>query len=221
MGPAGVPPHDPLPRMLTHLPSSGIKRILLAEDEARYRRILSHYLTSWGFSVTVAQDGLEALDALTGDDAPAMALVDWVMPGLEGPEICERVRLRSDRPYTYIILLTAKAQKEEVAAGFAAGADNYVTKPCDMNELHARLKVGERMVTLERALAKQVDTLQRALDHVRQSKEALPICAWCKRVRDDKDYWHSIEEYLHVHTGTDFTHGICPHCVETMRQSAV
>ncbi len=206
--------------MLTHLPSSGVKRILLAEDDFRYRRILSHYLTSWGFAVTHAQDGREAEAALTGADAPAMALVDWMMPGLEGPEVCERVRRQSDRPYTYIILLTAKANKEEIAAGFEAGADDYVTKPCDMTELRARLKVGERMVTLERTLAQQVDTLQHALDHVRQLKELLPICAWCKRVRDDKDYWHSIEEYLHVQTGTDFTHGICPHCVEAMRPSA-
>ena len=206
--------------MLTHLPSSGTKRLLLAEDDARYRRILSHYLASWGFAVTLAQDGLEARAVLTGDDAPAMALVDWMMPGLEGPEVCKQVRALADRPYTYIILLTAKADKGEVAAGFEAGADDYVTKPCDMIELRARLKVGTRMVTLERTLAQQVDTLQHALDHVRQLKELLPICAWCKRVRDDKDYWHSIEEYLHVHTGTDFTHGICPHCVEAMRQQA-
>lgn len=206
--------------MLTRLPAPGVKRILLADDESRYRRILSHYLTSWGFSVSIAQDGVEAAAALTGEDPPAMALVDWMMPGLEGPEVCAKVRRQLDRPYTYIILLTAKADKEEVAAGFEAGADDYVTKPCDMTELRARLKVGERMVTLERTLAQQVDTLQRALDHVRQLKELLPICAWCKRVRDDKDYWHSIEEYLHVHTGTDFTHGICPHCVEAMRQPA-
>ncbi len=206
--------------MLTHLPPSGARRILLAEDEAHYRRILSHYLSAWGFSVSVAQDGVEAVDILTGDDAPALALIDWVMPGLEGPDVCRQIRQLSDRPYTYIILLTAKANKGEVAAGFEAGADDYVTKPCDMTELRARLKVGERMVTLERTLAQQVDTLQHALDHVRQLKELLPICAWCKRVRDDKDYWHSIEEYLHVHTGTDFTHGICPHCMEAMRQPA-
>ena len=127
--------------MLTHLPSVGTKRILLAEDEARYRRILSHYLTSWGFSVTVAQDGLEAQAALVRDDAPHIALVDWVMPGLEGPEVCRRVRALTDRPYTYLILLTAKAEKREVAVGFEAGADDYVTKPCDMIELRARLKV--------------------------------------------------------------------------------
>ena len=206
--------------MLTHLPTPGLKRILLAEDDARYRRILSHYLTSWGYTVVGVQDGTEAVAALTGEDAPALALIDWMMPGMEGPEVCKRVRGLSHRPYTYIILLTAKSDKCEVAFGFEAGADDYLTKPCDMAELRARLKVGERMVTLERTLAQQVDTLQHALDHVRQLKELLPICAWCKRVRDDKDYWHSIEEYLHVHTGTDFTHGICPHCVEAMRQSA-
>ena len=205
---------------MTHLPSSGTPRILLAEDEARYRRILSHYLTSWGYAVTVAQDGTEAAAALTGDHAPSVALIDWMMPGLEGPEVCKQVRGLPDRPYTYIILLTAKTDKGEVAAGFEAGADDYITKPCDMTELRARLQVGARMVALERTLAQQVETLQHALDQVRQLKELLPICAWCKRVRDDKDYWHSIEEYLHVHTGTDFTHGICPHCVEAMRRSA-
>ncbi len=206
--------------MLTHLPATGSRRILLAEDEARYRRILSHYLNSWGYTVVSVRDGTEAVAALTGGDAPALALIDWMMPGIEGPEVCKQVRSLADRPYTYLILLTAKADKGEVAAGFEAGADDYVTKPCDMTELRARLKVGERMVALEQTLAQQVETLQHALDHVRQLKELLPICAWCKRVRDDKDYWHSIEEYLHVHTGTDFTHGICPHCVEAMRQSA-
>ncbi len=206
--------------MLTQLPPAVNRRILLAEDDPRYRRILSHYLASWGFSVTIASDGIEAAALLTGEESPALALVDWMMPGLEGPEVCRRVRELPDRPYTYVILLTSKADKDAVAAGFEAGADDYVIKPCDMNELRARLKVGERMLTLERTLAQQVETLQDALDHVRQLKELLPICAWCKRVRDDKDYWHSIEEYLHVHTGTDFTHGICPHCVEAMRQQA-
>ena len=206
--------------MLTQLPPALNRRILLAEDEPRYRRILSHYLNSWGFSVIVAADGIEAAAVLMGENSPSMALVDWMMPGLEGTEVCKRVRELPDRPYTYMILLTAKADKSAVAAGFEAGADDYVIKPCDMTELRARLKVGERTVTLERSLAQQVDTLQHALDHVRQLKELLPICAWCKRVRDDQDYWQSIEEYLHVHTGTDFTHGICPHCVEAVRRPA-
>jgi DNA-binding response OmpR family regulator len=193
------------------------RQLLLADDEEHSRRILCHYLTSWGYSVIEARDGLEAAAVFGSADAPALALIDWVMPGLDGIQLCEYIRKLTDRPYTYLILLTAKADKEEVAAGLESGADDYVAKPCDLSELRARIKVGERMVNLERTLARQVVTLRETLEHVRQLKELIPICAWCKRVRDDEDYWHSIEEYLHVETGTDFTHGICPHCLETMR----
>ncbi len=193
------------------------KRILLADDEEHSRRIVSHYLSQWGYTVVEARDGLEAAAALGGADAPAMALVDWMMPGMDGIQLCQYVRQLTDRPYTYLIVLTAKTDKGEVAAGLEAGADDYVTKPCDLAELRARLKVGERMLNLERTLANQVITLRQTLDQVRQLKQLIPICAWCKRVRDDEDYWHSIEEYLHVETGTDFTHGICPHCLENMR----
>ena len=195
------------------------KSILLADDEEPSRRFITYYLTNWGYSVVPAMDGLEAASILESDDAPAIALLDWIMPGIEGPDLCRQVRKRHDRPFTYLLLLTAKVRKDEVAEGLDAGADDYVTKPCDMKELRARLRVGERMVTLERTLARQVVSLQEALDHVRQLKELLPICAWCKRVRDDEDYWHSIEEYLHLHTGTDFTHGICPHCLDTLRRT--
>ncbi len=156
---------------------------------------------------------------MPANGAPPIALVDWMMPGMEGIEVCAFVRQQTDRPYTYLILLTAKADKEAVAAGLEAGADDYVVKPCDLTELRARLRVGERMVALERTLARQVVQLRESLDHVRQLKELIPICAWCKRVRDDEDYWHHIEEYLHRETGSDFTHGICPHCLETMRDS--
>ena len=195
------------------------KRILLAEDEEHSRRILAHYLTVWGYEVVEARDGLEAAAILGAADAPSIALVDWMMPGMEGVEVCAYLRQLPDRPYTYVILLTGKAEKREVAAGLDAGADDYVVKPCDLSELRARLKVGDRMVELERTLAQQVVRLRETLDHVRQLKELIPICAWCKRVRDDEDYWHNIEEYLHLETGSDFTHGICPHCLETMRAS--
>lgn len=194
------------------------KSILLADDEEPSRQFLSYYLNNWGYTVTLAADGAQAAAVLDGDDAPAIALIDWIMPGMEGPALCRHVRQKADRPFTYLILLTAKTHKDEVAEGLDSGADDYVTKPFDLKELRSRLKVGERMVTLERALAQQVLSLQEALDQVRQLKELLPICAWCKRIRDDEDYWHSIEEYLHVHTGTDFTHGICPHCLESLRQ---
>jgi sigma-B regulation protein RsbU (phosphoserine phosphatase) len=199
--------------MLSHT-----NRILLADDETRSRRLLERYLETWGFNVTAVDDGLQAMDILERSDAPCLALIDWVMPGMEGVEICQRVRLLTERSYTYLILLTGKSDKEAVTAGLDAGADDYVTKPYDLSELRARLKVGQRVLSLENMLAQQVSALRQSLDHVRQLKDLLPICAWCKRVRDDADYWHNIEEYLHEHTGTDFTHGICPHCLEVERK---
>lgn len=150
---------------------------------------------------------------LDGEDPPSIAIVDWMMPKLDGLEVCRRVRACKDRPYLYLLLLTAKSQKEEVAAGLDAGADDYVIKPFDPDELRARLKVGQRVVQLERTLARKVADLEQALADVRRLKTLLPICAYCKSVRDDKDYWHQIEEYIHSETGTDFTHGICPKCL--------
>ena len=200
--------------------ATNTKSILLADDEEPSRRFITYYLTNWGYSVIPVEDGRQALSILEGENPPAIALIDWIMPNMEGPAVCQHIRQRAGRPFTYLILLTAKTNKDEVAEGLNAGADDYVTKPCDMKELRARLRVGERMVTLERTLAQQVVSLKEALDQVRQLKELLPICAWCKSVRDDEDYWHSIEEYLHVHTGTDFTHGICPHCLDSLRNTA-
>jgi DNA-binding response OmpR family regulator len=197
--------------------SENLKRILLAEDDDIARRTLSQYLTRWGFTVMAARDGNQAAEMLSSDDAPPIALLDWMMPGMEGIEVCKALRQQADRPYTYLIFLTGKVNKDEIAAGLEAGADDYVTKPCDMTELRARLRVGERIVTLERDHARQVISLQEALDQVNKLKAMIPICAWCKRVRDDADYWHSIEEYLLRHSGSDFTHGICPSCLESLR----
>lgn len=196
--------------------SSESNRILVAEDHYVSRHLLERNLANWGFTVLSAENGEEALSILDSDDPPSLAIIDWMMPKLDGLEVCRRVRARKDRPYLYLLLLTAKSQKEEVAAGLEAGADDYVIKPFDPDELRARLKVGQRVVQLERTLAKKVSDLEQALADVRKLKGLIPICAYCKSVRDDKDYWHQIEEYIHSETGTDFTHGICPKCLAKM-----
>jgi len=196
---------------------SEANRVLVAEDHYVSRHLLERNLMNWGFSVVTAEDGEAALGILEGDDAPPLAIVDWMMPKMDGLEVCSRVRQRLNRPYVYLVLLTAKSQKEEIAAGLEAGADDYVIKPFDPDELRARLTVGQRVVALERALAKQVHDLEAALADVRKLKGLLPICMYCKSVRDDKDYWHQIEEFIHTETGTDFSHGICPTCMEKLR----
>jgi phosphoserine phosphatase RsbU/P len=188
-------------------------RILVAEDHHVSRHLLERNLMNWGFDVVSVEDGEAALKILESENSPPIALLDWMMPKLDGPQVCARVRQRSAQPYVYLILLTAKSQKEDVAMGLDAGADDYVIKPFDADELRARLKVGERVVNLERTLDRKVRDLQSALDDVKKLKTLLPICMYCKSVRDDQDYWHQIEEYIHTETGTDFSHGICPKCM--------
>jgi two-component system, cell cycle response regulator len=125
------------------------KQILIAEDNPVSRRMLETFLTQWGYQVVSAADGLEALRLLEREDAPPLAVLDWMMPGIEGPQVCKRVRERSDRPYTYILLLTARTQKEDLLRGLESGADDYLTKPFDAHELHARLRVGQRILDLQ------------------------------------------------------------------------
>ena len=178
---------------------------------------LAFLLRKEGFTAAVAGTGQQALEEFDRNGAD-IVLLDLMLPGMSGTDVCKALRQRSAVP---VIMVTARDSEIDKVVGLELGADDYVTKPCDLTELRARLKVGERMVTLERTMAHQVVTLRDALDQVRQLKELLPICAWCKRVRGDEDYWQSIEEYLHDQAGTDFTHGICPHCVEEMRRKAV
>jgi sigma-B regulation protein RsbU (phosphoserine phosphatase) len=193
--------------------NSSPTRILIAEDHHVSRHLLERNLVNWGFEVVTVEDGEAAANALEKDDAPPIALLDWMMPKMDGAQVCARVRQRQDRPYIYLIMLTAKSQKEDVANGLHSGADDHVIKPFDADELRARLNVGKRVVELERTLAKKVKDLQSALDDVKKLKGLLPICMYCKSIRDDQDYWHQMEEYIHTETGTDFSHGICPKCM--------
>jgi two-component system cell cycle response regulator len=127
-------------------------RILIAEDDPVSRRVLQAFLEKWSYRVVLATDGLEALRLLEADDAPSLAILDWMMPGMEGPEICRRVREHPGRPYTYILLLTARSQKGDLLRGLAFGADDYLTKPFDASELRARLHVGQRILDLQQNL---------------------------------------------------------------------
>lgn len=194
-------------------------RILIAEDHYVSRHLLERNLTNWGFEVLAAEDGEAAVRVLESAGAPPLAIIDWMMPRMDGLDVCKRVRADPTRPYIYLVLLTAKSHKEEIAAGLEAGADDYVIKPFDPDELRARLKVGQRVVELERQLARRVNELELALTEVKQLKRLLPICMYCKSIRDDGDYWHQIEEYIHSETGADFSHSICPACMEKLKSS--
>ncbi len=140
-------------------------KILLAEDDDVSRHILSETLRRWGYEVSCASDGDEAWRLLQAEDAPRLALVDWVMPGLDGVDLCRRIRERQSEPYTYILLLTARGQKQDIIQGMGAGADDYITKPFDPQELQMRLSAGRRIINLQAELLEARESLRYLATH--------------------------------------------------------
>lgn len=173
--------------------------LLIAEDEPVTQLQLATVLRAAGHEVTVAADGTEAWATLQLGRF-ALVISDWQMPGMDGPELCRRLRARDAQDYTYFILITATGGKQRYLEGMEAGADDFITKPVDMDELRARIKGAERILGLRQ--------------HVRQLEGLLPICAYCKRIRDASEQWESIERYVEARSEAQFSHGYCPDCYE-------
>ncbi|HET7750508.1 MAG TPA: response regulator transcription factor [Terriglobales bacterium] len=188
-------------------------KVLVAEDDAFYSRILQSVLRD-EYEVVIAQDGNRAWEILQLEEAPRLALLDWQMPGLDGLEVCRKVRAHPAMDGFYLVIATVRQSLDDVLAGFEAGANDYITKPFQAQELRARLRVGRRVLELQAALASRVAQLQDALSRVKQLQGLLPICSYCKRIRDDHDYWQQVETYMSEHSEATFTHGICPECYE-------
>jgi DNA-binding response OmpR family regulator len=189
-------------------------RILIAEDEAVSRLKLEAMLTKRGFEVVAAADGHQAWQLLQVEDPPRLAILDWMMPGIDGVELCRKARLSASLRGLYLILLTGKGNKEDIIEGLQAGANDYVTKPFDPAEMQARIQVAAQVVQLQSELAARVQELEDALAHVKQLQVLLPICSYCKNVRDDQNYWHQVDQYLMRYSAAKFSHGICPRCME-------
>jgi sigma-B regulation protein RsbU (phosphoserine phosphatase) len=189
-------------------------QVLIADDDSTARFYLEIVLRKWGYEVIMAADGAEAWRILSAEDGPMLAILDWVMPRLTGVEVCKKLRQTARGKQVYALLLTAKGGKEDVVEGLRAGANDYVSKPVDRDILRARLEVGARLVKVQEDLQKKLDDLQQALVKVHKLQGLLPICSYCKKIRDDQNYWHQVEKYLSEHSGTQFSHGICPECKE-------
>ncbi len=192
-------------------------RALIADDDRVTSTMLGRTLERWGFEPVLAHDGAAAWDAIVAPPGPQLAIVDWMMPGVDGLEICRRVRQAPDRSQLYVILLTGRTSRSDVVAGLDAGADDYLTKPFDLEELRARVHVGRRVVTLQQRLSERVAELQDALVKVKQLHGLLPICSYCKRIRTDQNYWQQVEGYITEHSEAQFSHGICPQCFEKVQ----
>jgi len=171
--------------------------ILLAEDEDVSRAMLGALLKGAGHKVTAVANGADAWDAwLLAEHR--VVISDWMMPQVDGLELCRRVRARRARHYTYIILLTARSGTDDYLTAMEAGVDDFVTKPPVPSELKARLGVAERILGLRAELM-----LLEGL---------LPVCSYCKRLRNDQNEWSSLEGYVEKRSNAQFSHGICPDC---------
>jgi phosphoserine phosphatase RsbU/P len=175
-------------------------KILAVEDDPVARAILHQALLRLGHEVIEAKDGAEAVRIL--EKEPVRLIVsDWMMPELDGLGLCRAVRNRVNADYVYFILLTSReADVDNQREAIEAGVDDFLTKPLDLQEIWMRLRVAERIL--------------RYATEVRQLEAFLPICGYCKKVRDDQNYWQQIESYINERTGTDFSHSVCPDCYQ-------
>jgi phosphoserine phosphatase RsbU/P len=192
-------------KSVTHVPgilcylSFRKDNLLLAEDDAVARLTLSAVLKGLGHEVTEAEHGGEAWANLQLGYFP-IVISDWSMPEIDGPELCRRLRARPTDRYTYFLLITATGGKKRYLEGMEAGADDFITKPIEMDELRARLKAAERILGLRQ--------------HVQRLEGLLPMCAYCKRIRDASQNWESIERYVEARSEAQFSHSYCPDCYE-------
>jgi DNA-binding response OmpR family regulator len=189
------------------------KRSLIIEDEKDIVEALRYNLEKEkGFSVLSATSGDEGLN-LAFQVKPNLIILDIGLPGLNGYEVCRMLRRDVETRDIPILMVTARVSESDKVLGLELGADDYITKPFDWDELRARVRIGSRIVGLQQALGVRVNELQQALGSVRMLSGLLPICAYCKRIRDDQDYWKQIEHYLSEHSNARFSHGICPDCM--------
>jgi sigma-B regulation protein RsbU (phosphoserine phosphatase) len=179
-------------------------KILIAEDEKVSRMVLEASLKKRGHEVAAAETGLRAWKAFEKEYFPVI-ISDWLMPEMDGLALFRKIRESPHENYTYLVLLTSLEGKTNYLEAMDAGADDFITKPFDADQLTARIRVADRILGLHK--------------HVSQLEGLLPICCSCKRIRDGKDQWQRVESYIEVHSEARFTHGYCPECYAKYMQS--
>jgi phosphoserine phosphatase RsbU/P len=189
-------------------------KILVAADDPTCRLSLESILAAKQYAVTSVGDGISAWDHLLSPEPAPLAILDWVMRGMEGEEICRQLRQFFTLTPTYIILLTRKGSPKDIALGFQAGANDYVRKPFHADELLARLRVGEQVIRLQKSLVDRLGELQGALSKIETLQGLLPICSSCKRIRNDQTYRQEVESYISQNSEAKFNLRICPDCLD-------
>jgi DNA-binding response OmpR family regulator len=176
-------------------------RILIAEDESFSRALLERALRKFGHDVVGVGDGAQAWAAMEREWFRVI-ISDWIMPESDGLDLCRQIRARREAEYVYFILLTGRQRSHEnLNEAIGAGVDDFLSKPFEQDEIMTRLRVAERILGYT--------------TRIRQLEEILPVCSYCKKIRNDQQYWQRMEEYFNQAAGVDFSHSICPDCYET------
>jgi phosphoserine phosphatase RsbU/P len=188
--------------------------ILIVDDQPVNIQALSGLFIN-DYNVKIATSGIKALEII-GGTPPDIILLDIQMPEMDGMEVLKRIRNMSTERPPYILILTVMGEEDQIIAGLKAGANDYLTRPFKIGELTARVEVGRRMIEMQDTLVSKLEELRKALLEIKTLRGMLPICANCKRIRDDKGYWNQIETYISNHTGAEFSHSLCPDCIKAL-----
>jgi DNA-binding response OmpR family regulator len=190
-------------------------KILIAEDEFTTRMMVQVCLENWGYRVESVTNGNDAWAALQKPEAPHIAILDWEMPELDGVEVCRRIKEMNAINPPYILLLTSRDSKTDIVKGFDAGADDYMTKPFNDNELRARVRVAERLVRTQSSLSESVAELKAALNQVEMLENGVELCCECQKIFSPYDgEWHGLGDILQTGADPRFIANTCPGCVK-------
>lgn len=188
-------------------------KILIAEDEFTTRMMVQVCLENWGYKVESVTNGQDAWEKLQKEEAPHIAILDWEMPELDGIEVCRRVKESEVENPPYIILLTGRDSNTDILCGFDAGADDYMTKPFNDDELRARVRVAERLVRTQSSLSESVAELKEALNQLEWLESQVEICAECRSIFSPYDgEWHKCKDVLENGADPRFIIHRCPEC---------
>ena len=188
-------------------------KVLVAEDELVTRLMVQVSLENWGYDVLEAKDGREAMELFGRGEVPRIAIIDWEMPEVDGLEVCKRLREQESENPPYIILLTAHGSKNDMLLGFDAGADDYITKPFNSDELRARVRVADRLIRSQDMLAATVTELKSAINQLDTLQDSLTVCEKCHRIEDiDEGTWHEYLDLMKENGDDRFVKTICPEC---------
>ncbi len=185
--------------------------ILVVDDNEQNLTLIGKLIESSGYEAVMASSSSQALEFLASEH-PDLILLDVMMPEMDGYQLCAELKRAPALREVPVLFLTAKADADDVARGFEAGAVDYIAKPFHAAELRARVRTHLELKRQRDELGRRTAELEEALSQVKTLSGLLPICAWCKKIRDDQGYWDQIESYLTSHTGAVFSHAICPEC---------